>query len=579
VERNLGFWIPHKNWFQRRQTIYSNYHLFRIPYVFIDNIKNLDAIHDGFFCLPPDQKIICEQKIKNISEIEIGDKVLTHKNRFRAVKRTFIRDYDGELIKIRTGKFNLDMKTTPEHPILIAIPKIKRNEKHMKYHHTRDWSEKEEFEIVNKRIHDIPLDMNKRTRRASIGRLNKIRKLYNVNYDFMWKKAEDVTENDFMVYPIIREIKRNKKFMNEDLCYLLGLFLADGSYQFKGGYIKFFVEKELIEKVKNKIISVFGITPKIYQRKRSENDCCEIVIFSRKIVKDFEIFGKRENKKPPIEILTLPLKYQKSFLDGYFDGDGFESNRGTTTAITISSNIEFFITQLLLRKNIIPSITSTKSTAYRYMITFCKCFYLSGIIIDDKLLLPIKSIEREKYLGKVHNLEIEEDNSYTTLNSTVHNCGDEFWLQLDSRASVSKKNKVVSDILLKSRKRGLTYTMTAQILDLLDKRIRKILDFTSYPMLNNNESICKLVIFRGGYLKNSSYMKTIYFRTPFFFDCFNSFEEVSINDSEEVTTPKIVFQESKDSKPEYFKTFAEADARAMKWYEANWPFVKQALGV
>jgi len=152
-------------------------------------------------------------------------------------------------------------------------------------------------------------------------------------------------------------------------------------------------------------------------------------------------------------------------------------------------------------------------------------------------------------------------------------------LQLDSRASVSKKNKVVSDILLKSRKRSLTFCMTAQILDLLDKRIRKVLDFSAYPMLNNNESICKLVIFRGGYLKNSSYMKTIYFRTPFFFDCFRTNEEIEIGTEEGFVEPKIVFQESPETEPEYFPTFEAADARAMLWYESNWPFVKAALGV
>jgi hypothetical protein len=157
--------------------------------------------------------------------------------------------------------------------------------------------------------------------------------------------------------------------------------------------------------------------------------------------------------------------------------------------------------------------------------------------------------------------------------------GDEWWLYLDSRTSVSKKNQVTSNILLKSRKRSLTYCMTAQMLDLLDKRVRKILDFTAYPMLNNNESICKLVIFRGGYLKNSSYMKTIYFRTPFFFDCFSTNEEIEIGCDEDFVEPKIVFQESKDSEPEYFKTFEEADARAMIYYEQNWPFVKQALGI
>jgi len=132
--------------------------------------------------------------------------------------------------------------------------------------------------------------------------------------------------------------------------------------------------------------------------------------------------------------------------------------------------------------------------------------------------------------------------------------GDEFWQNLDARTSTKTKNRVTASILLRSRKRGLNYTFTAQLLDLLDKRVRKILDYTAYPMLNNPETICKVVVFRGGYPKVSSYLKTFYFRTAYIFEFFDTNEEViEMEDDYESKEPldvKIVYYPDKYSEPQ-----------------------------
>jgi hypothetical protein len=38
-----------KNWLFRKQKIYSNYHLYQIPYIFVDSVEKLDKMKDGFF--------------------------------------------------------------------------------------------------------------------------------------------------------------------------------------------------------------------------------------------------------------------------------------------------------------------------------------------------------------------------------------------------------------------------------------------------------------------------------------------------------------------------------------------------
>jgi len=64
--------------------------------------------------------IFTDKGWKQIRKIEIGDKVLTHKNRFRKVKRLFKGDYEGDLIKIYVHE-KVDKHSvlvTPDHPFL-----------------------------------------------------------------------------------------------------------------------------------------------------------------------------------------------------------------------------------------------------------------------------------------------------------------------------------------------------------------------------------------------------------------------------------------------------------------------------
>lgn len=55
---------------------------------------------------------------KKIKDIKIGDKVLTHKGRFREVIRTSIRQYSGKIFNVDCGG-ELKLKVTPEHPVLL----------------------------------------------------------------------------------------------------------------------------------------------------------------------------------------------------------------------------------------------------------------------------------------------------------------------------------------------------------------------------------------------------------------------------------------------------------------------------
>jgi hypothetical protein len=38
-----------KNWFYRKHKVYSNFHLFKIPYIMVDSVDKMEAMKEGFF--------------------------------------------------------------------------------------------------------------------------------------------------------------------------------------------------------------------------------------------------------------------------------------------------------------------------------------------------------------------------------------------------------------------------------------------------------------------------------------------------------------------------------------------------
>lgn len=116
---------------------------------------------------------------------------------------------------------------------------------------------------------------------------------------------------------------------------------------------------------------------------------------------------------------------------------------------------------------------------------------------------------------------------------------DELWSWLDSRASPTKKNRVISSILLKSRKRTLNLFYTAQVFRQVDIRLRRITDYLIKPQLaiyiplqGYDEKIpikCTLNVYEVmGELIDPVPMKTFKFYTIPIFDMYDTKEEIEI---------------------------------------------------
>jgi len=83
-------------------------------------VRNVHVIQGG--CFSGNTYIETKTGRKKIKDVEVGDLVLTHKNRYRKVTRTFKRKHRGGSVRLSYGgkeRGGCYITATPEHPILV----------------------------------------------------------------------------------------------------------------------------------------------------------------------------------------------------------------------------------------------------------------------------------------------------------------------------------------------------------------------------------------------------------------------------------------------------------------------------
>jgi thioredoxin reductase len=296
-------------------------------------------------CQPPGEEIVANSSLVNIEKINPSTKVLTSNGSYQKIEGFSRRDYKGDLIKITTRFFTEAVLLTPEHPVLT----IKAN----------------------------------RGKSAN----------YKINPDFSepeWKNAGSLTEEDCVLYPIIRDTKDltfielsdylelrkygdkviphkkthtsketlNRVNVNNDLLRLFGYYLAEGSAA--RHTLRFYFnkkEKKYLEDVQEIIKNSFGFDSQINYK-----DNVGYVSLYSKVIADFfkVLFDKYSYKKKiPAFILHLPANKQAELVKGLWRGDG--CTREKDFCLTTTSKIlAYQIRDILLRLGIIPSVQIRK---------------------------------------------------------------------------------------------------------------------------------------------------------------------------------------------------------------------------
>lgn len=387
-------------------------------------------------CFVPETKIIMSNGIKNIEDINVGDKVLTHNGRFRKVLKTFKRKYEGDLVYLRTKSLD-NVLVTPNHPAFVFESKCER------YSGVTNASIVTDSEPVWKQVGDI----NTRELRND-GKHYKDSDFDNLALPILSsgnRTSIDISTfcDSELIYngSKIKVDNYNSKEVNRlipldyEFGRLIGYFLSEGS---TGQHQTMFYfhqdENEYRNDVVSTIESHFGSTCSLADKTEHK---VIAVRNSNKIIRDFFAqFGHNaQDKKMPEWIFEAQdPKFWMGIVEGIINGDGcFYKKRNMFKLVSTSKHLIWQIRLLLMtiRKNSSFVIKENHSEINGkkcvcqplYMLSFANGDNRScAKEFDNHFAYIVQDKEYSRYNGFVYNIEVEEDNSYVTTGGIFHNC-------------------------------------------------------------------------------------------------------------------------------------------------------------
>lgn len=339
--------------------------------VYAGDIPKADCWCFGFPCFVRGTYILTEKGYIPIENVSVGDRVLTHKGRWKTV--TSVMQRDNARIWNVNGFGILPTGTTAEHP----------------YYVTRV-SEPIEFKPV---------------------------------------KGLNDSYYSTMVLPDEEPNKYSK-----EIWWIIGRYIADGwrvrrQDRPREGRIVFAVSDKKREEFEHRLSEA-----NLHGTYTEERACGKYHVCNNQLYEYLGIFGEYAyGKRIPREALCLPREKAEYFYNGYMSGDGRndkEEATSTSAAVILGMCI---IAQRLGKP--VPAVYYTKRDSkctiegreckQRDTYTFripnksVKGYY-RGRYVCRKLYQPTESDQYET----VYNLSVEEDESYIANGAIVHNCQD-----------------------------------------------------------------------------------------------------------------------------------------------------------
>ena len=372
-------------------------------------------------CLVPGTKIYTDKGIVNIEDVTIGDKVITHKGRFKPVKDVIIKKFKGVCTKIQIQGYSDDVedyKFVDNHELYVC-----RNNEWL-------WVGCEDLElgdIVGEPI--IKQDLSKNSPTLTICERTTCSKEY--------------TKKHIRVSP--------------DVQRLVGYFLGDGSICGRDVGIQFDFHKDEEDNIKD----VIDILKKNFSKKSAIIDkgpnCKRIECYSRGIARWFRknCYSDNSNKKYPWDISRINKSSCLSLLSGLLRSDGTITDSYMSFYNT-STNLALLCKQLFSRLGIAASISYReprshffesedrfiKGTKNEWVVSTGKKENFNALSstlsnmncsnsrISERLFIKdgfccsrVQNIVFDEYEGVVYDLKVEDDYSFSGPYLTIHNCG------------------------------------------------------------------------------------------------------------------------------------------------------------
>lgn len=337
-----------------------------------------DMIQQELYCFPPNALVLCGDTVKPISEVVVGDAVYTHSARIRRVDRVMSREYHGDMIGIESfGSHRIEC--TPNHPV----------------------------------------------------------RVYNVlNQSYSWKRADEITIDDWLTTP---KISKTKPIISESLAKLVAWHVCEGStaktvVQFSLGLH----EREYIDEI------VSLLTEEGYKSSVVESGTAANIVVCSASLADFMVSQTGSLSHFRRLPLVLIRGHEKAVWETMLKADGHVSYpKGKRCQKRYS-----FTTASLILVNQMHLLSASQGMAGKYTERKGYEYHIEGRVgqarksyclqvqkctshnkrsqttrkTKHSIIGKVKKVSKTNYKCLVYNLSVSTDESYLVNGRAVHNC-------------------------------------------------------------------------------------------------------------------------------------------------------------
>tara|TARA_Y100000310_G_scaffold72876_2_gene69046 strand:- start:8022 stop:15224 length:7203 start_codon:yes stop_codon:yes gene_type:complete len=398
------------------------------------------SIEEGYCkgCFPPNAPVLMSDGTERaIIDIQPGDKVISGAGNIRQVLGKQQRAYSYPLYSIKTEGISEPLVCTAGHNVVVyRLPE----------------------ECACGCGEELMIHKDSRVTRKNFSRIFKQGhnpKGQKFHHKYLQKvQARDLQEGDFLVEPKFLS-ESNDDWVTEDEAFLIGLFLAEGSFEKRNGVRYSAIFNFAHTELETLAFRCAELLEKVFSRHRNapttnfypKASQTRVNLYGKDIADWFyEKCGEySDGKRLHPKLLHLSPSKTASLLAGYIEGDGYNVKGRYYGAATVSpylaSQLRILMAKIGVRANFALSDDDDRwghKLAYEIHAGLSTAGNLREKLIykkaDESLQLPalwhtlenvnlrkIKKIDQVDFDGIVYDIEVEEDHTYCVNHLAVSN--------------------------------------------------------------------------------------------------------------------------------------------------------------
>lgn len=369
----------------------------------VDTDKYNYIVTYSFPCFTADSLVLTRNGYKNINNVEVGDEVITHDNKYHKVVNVFDNGIKP-ILKIKAMAVD-EIKCTPNHKFYT------RQMCRVGHKQVRTFSEPE---------WKMACDLTKNHYLGVAINQNEIIPEWN-GIDFELRDGRTTRHKNQL----------RGLMTNADFWWIVGRYIGDGWIRSQGGVIICCAFNKLDE-LKSKLDGLFHYSVV------KERTVFKVHIALKELELFVTQFGRgAANKHLTNTIIDLPRDLLKAFLEGYISADGYVSEN-ITKITSISRELIYGTAQCVAKvyrtpykiyhtarpsTHIIENRIVNQHDTYELVWKENKCKQDKAFYENGYIWYPIQEITEENP-EQVFDIEVETNHSFTVQNTIVHNCQD-----------------------------------------------------------------------------------------------------------------------------------------------------------